>query len=545
MMQFFILQNFTRKLSRGAELHPAALRALVLLIAVAYPYLCRIGGFPHIDEGSYAFFSLIYKFNLANDQPLAALQGLSLWPLLLCWIPDLPGMPLLWYRLADLAAALVAAWLFCAILQKECGVFSYLIAFIYLSCMTDYKMVESGFKHSFFPAWACFFGAILICWKNRRQWFWAGALTAFGVLLRETFFPFALLGFAAVWKIGGFKKAFVYFLGGVLCALLVAAFIEWRAPGSLQSILIGYLDRTLIYKIQAGGIWINIDAYLFKSIILFSPALLVSIVIIAWHFLFLRQKEIQEGKISNSALWFWLCAAFIPLYETVIKIGFPYHYAQALPGLACLTGLFGRHMQWPSHKTEWQKAVAGFLTFLGALALLLAFFNLPGPASLADTARAISSFQRYEWPAEMIDRSIPLELVAALRKELPNGGTVSTNALSMFIYPAGGFLPPLSGKIDPQDHYMLGDLSRFFIQTGQDKVTLKNALIANPPDMIALLRPLSNHEPAFPEELAEVIESTGLYEKTGEIRPLEIDTGRQHADWASYDLYKLKTHAKN
>lgn len=527
--------------------HPLALRALTLLLAIAYPYLCRIGGFPHIDEGSYAFFSLVYNHNLANGQPLAPLQGLSLWPLLLCWIPELPGMPLLWFRLADMLAALLAGWLLCAIVQRECGAFSCLIAFAFLICMTDYKMVESGFKHSFFPAWACFFGAILLLRKDGGHWFLAGALTALGVLLRETFFPFALLGLAASWKIGGHAKALTYAIGGIACSLLILGCIEWLAPGSLKAIYTGYVDRSLIYKIQSGSIWINIHSYLFRSIVMFSPALLLSMAIIAWNLSFSRKNASQSAAISKAAIFFWLCACLIPLYETVIKIGFPYHYAQALPGLACLTGLYAGQIQWklPDFKSGWQKAKAFSLLFMGGAAILLAFAHLPAPAGLVQTARAAVEFQRYEWPKEMISHSIPLELVGALREKLPHGGTVSTNALSMFIYPAGGFMPPLAGKIDPRDNYMMGDLSRFYIQAGMNKAILKNAILRNPPDMIALLRPLSSHEPAFPDDIAEVIDSCGIYEKVGEIRPIEIDTGRQQADWAAYDLYRLKNLAGN
>lgn len=555
--------NYSAFLKRAGQIamalnrHPLAARSFALLVAVALPYLSRLTGYPNIDEGTYAFYAMVYNYNLAHGESLLSMQGLNLWPLLLSWLPDLPGMPILWFRLADLFAALLATWLMCAIMRRECGIFSSLIALVFLGCMMNFKIVESGFKNAFFPAWACFFGAILIIGMKPAnagsgRCFLAGFLTAFGILLRETFFPFALLGFVSIWIGGNFKKAFFYALGGIFCASFILAGIELLAPGSLASLYQGYVDRTLIYKIQNDRIWHNFSYHLYQSLKIFLPCLLFSVAVIGWNILSAAARRHMPAKaggmdkgsgVSGLKLCFWLAVSILPLYETVVKISFPYHFAQALPGLACLTAAYAGAAikKGCFEKTlDFYKKPAYCLLAAACFGVIASCAWLPDIFRLGKTVNDVAQVAAYKWPREMIEHSTTLRVVDEIHKNLPNGGTVSTNGLAQFIYPASGTLPPLSGAFDAADHYRLADLSRFFVQTGMDRERVKAALLANPPELIALLVPLGEHEPSFPEELAAIIDSTEIYEKCAVIDPEAPNSGIKHFTWGAFDIYRRK-----
>lgn len=540
-MKLVKIINISEELTDKAKKYPLVTRLAVLSLAVIYPYLCYLGGFPAMDEGVYAWTSVTYNHNLAFGQPLAPLQGFALWPLLLAWIPDLPGLPLLWFRLADMLAALLAGWLLCAILEKECGVYGNILALVVLIFLTNHHVIDNGFKNSFFPAWACFFGAVCLVFQEKMRgaygmWFFAGVLVALGVLLRETFFPFALLGIVAASRMGSFKGAIAYILGGLTLALLVIAGIELLAPGSLVSLYKGYADRAVVYGAQHWRILPNLISYGRHSLLLFSPALLLFLVTFLW---WARFKASGNDRPSSWELAFWLCVALLPLYEPIIKIGFYYHFAACLPGWAFLAALFaGQPQENLREALHNREKIAGAHLLLGSLAVLASLANLPNPSNLAQTAEVLARFPDRQWPPSLVPQSTTLQVVDKINKALPNGGTVSTNGCAFFILTAGGFTPPLSGTFDKDDNYFLSDLARFFLNIGGDKKRMKEALLANPPDVIVLMQPRGRHEPTFTPELSEVLQDTGQYEKFATVDPGFPENTVTDYTWVGYDLYR-------
>lgn len=540
-MKLVKIINISEELTDKAKKYPLVARLVVLSLAVIYPYLCYLGGFPAMDEGVYAWTSVTYNHNLASGQPLAPLQGFALWPLLLAWIPDLPGLPLLWFRLADMLAALLAGWLLCAILEKECGVYGNILALVVLIFLTDHHVIDNGFKNSFFPAWACFFGAIYLILHEKISgggvWILAGALVALGVLLRETFFPFAFLGLVASWYTASTKGAISYILGGLSLALLAIVGIELLAPGSLVSLYKGYADRAVVYGAQHWRILPNLISYGLRSLLLFSPALLLFLVTILWWAGF-KAPENARGP-SRWELAFWLCVALLPLYEPILKIGFYYHFAACLPGWAFLAALFaGQPQDNLREALHDRKKIAGALLLVGFLAVIASLASLPTPSNLVQTAEVLARFPDRHWPPSLVPHSTTLQVVDKIHKALPNGGTVSTNGCAFFILTAGGFTPPLSGTFDKDDNYFLSDLARFFLNIGGDKKRMKEALLANPPDIIVLMQPRGRHEPSFTPELTEVLQDTGQYEKFATVDPDFPENQVMDYTWVGYDLYR-------
>lgn len=541
-MKLIKILKFSEELTGKVKKYPLVTRLAVLSVAVIYPYLCYLGGFPAMDEGSYVWNSVTYNHNLASGQPLAPLQGFALWPLLLAWVPDLPGLSLLWFRLADMLAALLAGWLLCEILEKECGVYANLLALVVLIFLTNHHVIDNGFKNSFFPAWACFFGAVCLVFREKTQaayvWLFAGALVGLGVLLRETFFPFAFLGLVAAWRLGSSKGAVYYILGGVTLALLVIAGIELLAPGSVASLYKGYVDRVDVFRGQHWRIVPNLLSYGLRSPLLFSPALLLFLATFFW---WTRFKAPGNDRPSRWEIAFWLSAAVLPLYEPIIKVGFYYHFAVCLPGWAFLAALFaGQPQENLREAVQNRKNIAGALLLLEFLAVTASLASLPNPLNLAQTAEVLARFPDRQWPPSLVPRSTTLQVVDQINKALPNGGTVSTNGFGFFILTAGGFTPPLSGTFDKDDNYFLSDLGRFFLNIGGDKKRMKEALLANPPDIIVLMQPRGRHEPAFTPELTEVLHDTGQYEKIATVDPDFPENTVTDYTWAGYDIYRHK-----
>lgn len=72
---------------------------------------------------------------------------------------------------------------------------------------------------------------------------------------------------------------------------------------------------------------------------------------------------------------------------------------------------------------------------------------------------------------------------------------------------------------------------------------MKDALLANPPDMVILLKVYGEHEPAFTEELEGILAETGIYERLKpDVEPIRDKT--DHMDWTGFEFYKLNSGLK-
>lgn len=525
--------------------HPYIIRILVLLVSVCYPYFCALGGFPAIDEGLYAWITQLYHHNLASNEALAPTQGMALWPLLLAWIPSLPGLPLVWLRLADMIAALITGWLLCSIMERECGSLANVIAVVFLLCMNNYAVINNGFKNSIYPGWACLFGAISLIYnyypvQKNVLWFCAGMLVSLGILLRETFFPFAFLGLFAAFRIGGMRRALCFSLGGIVLGILVFGIIELIAPGSLESLYRGYVGRRLVYQSQSQNVLPYFLRHGAGSLQLFAPALCLAFAIISWTLIFKKGKLFDPGK--RWFFYFWLAVSFLPLCESLSKISFYYHFALMLPGMACLTAFFAGLPHFSMAEAWKMRPLPGaVLIAIGVLGLGSVCLRLPDMSAPARTLAVLHQLPHRRWPEFMIPQSTTLQVADLLNQALPAGGSVSSNCLTNFIYPASGFMPPLTGSFDPDDFNQLGDLGRFYLQTGHDGKRVLKALQDNPPDVIVLATALDEHEPCYSNELRKIILDSGQYEKFATVDPRLPNNYATNYAWFVYELYRHRS----
>lgn len=496
-----------------------------------------------MDEGFYEYMSVAYNQAISRNESFPPMQGLAFWPLLLAWIPELPGMSMLWFRLTDMAMMLIAGWLLCRILQKESSHpwYGILLAFIFLCSMTDKIVIDSGFKNSFSVSWACMFFAFSLTQDvgNRRPftWFLVGFLIAMGIALRETMFPFAFLGLISIWIGWGFRAALVYSAGGIVCAAVVISGIALIHPDNIHNIIFGYTSRVNIYLVQSYLIWEYFIKNGFQALKTFAgPVLMTSFAIIMFF-------KFPLPGINKKRALFWLAVALLPLLEPLTKIGFVYHFAVCLPGFAGLCAFLCRYTKWPSYDINIRNiklsVAPSFLALL--LACVLCLNNLPGWRTFSQSMQVISQFPSREWPDNLVQKSNTLLAAKEIKKLLPPGGTLSTNALAYFLYAVTGAHGPSFPVPDANDPHNLTCLSRTFLHMGQNVDKLAKAIMANPPDVVAVAYTHSVHEPPFTNEIIDALEKTGLYSyKTTVKEIIGPEAMKMDNVWLGYKIFSRK-----
>lgn len=491
--------------------------AAAVFFAVVLPRLAALGDFPWLDDGYHAFIAQYIQHGYALGRGFPAdITGFKLFESLFFWVWQLPGNALAWLRLADLCAAAIAGWLFCRLMLAESGnrLFGLLLAFAGLCGLNLPGAVQSGFKHSFFPAFACLFGALALARRDTNgAWLAAGGLTALGVLFRETFFPFALLGLASLLVQRKFKAFWRYALGGALGGLAVTALVALMR-GQIASIFEFYFKYGRIYGPEEGRRWQKFVENGGRALALFSPLLAVFGVALA------------GGRMvaARGRLCFWLACAILPLAEPLLKIGFLYHFTVSLPGIcgfcACVF-----------HNLRPGKLRRSELGLTACAALCMFCLLAPQFAKTQVTLQTLANWPAQGWPAALADQSTTLAAVRAAAGLAPHGSASSTG-FAYFIFPASQMLPPEAG---------LGDLSRAWIYCGYDAAKFRAMLDRNPPDVVLIAHTDADHSAIFARELTAIFASHPDY-RLEKVIPVE---SAKNYGWLGYSIYRREPQARN
>lgn len=493
---------------------------LVVIISTILPRLAALGDFPYLDDGYHAFMAQYIHHYVAtgNGFPKDVI-GYKLYELLFFWVWALPGNSLVWLRAADLAIAAIAGWLLCGLLitESRSRAVGLLLALATLAGLNYPGVIQSGFKFSFFPAYCCFFLAMKVVHAAAPyslRWFFAGALAALGVLFRETFFPFVLLGIAALVYSRNFAALLRFILGGIVTAILLTAVIS-ICRGQFYEIFEFYLVYGKVYGPEAGRRWLKFLENGGRAAVIFLPLLLLSCL----AFISLLRGNCRQ--LRARAL-FWLCAAILPLFEPLLKIGFLYHFSVCLPGLAGFCACAYRCL--PTDRIR-QRKIGVCAAGVACCFMLPPLFGHLAKASV--TWETLKAFPETGWPETLANKSTTLQAAAKIRKLIPPGGKVASTGFAYFIFPASGSLPP---KI------ALADLSRTFIYAGNNPAAFSAKLRANPPDLILIAHAEADHSEIFESELKDIIRALGKYEPACLI-PTQLD---KNYGWLGYSLYVKK-----
>lgn len=505
--------------------------ALTLFSSVLYPRFLLLGCFPGMDEGYYAWQTMHIHAFLSSGHGLPPDGAIGLYPLLLSCLAYLPGSLLIWLRLADLLCALAAGWLFILFLRALAhnNKIALLLGFIFLCAMNLEPVIDGGYKNSIFMAYIPLFLAMNLTLEQRTDPPWAGigALTAAAVLFREPLALFAFLGFGAIWTGWNFRAAFRYALGGAVTGLGVFLLIG-LARGDALSPFTAYLNAGGVYAVQTRQVLTNFLNNGQRALLYFSGPLLVAL----YGCFFLKglphaSLDKNAHQPSSRQLLFWLGAAFLPLLEPALKIGFLYHFAQCLPGLAGLSALFWRNFSFGL--TTWRQLAGSIILASAALQAILSF---PSPMRMEQAISVLKNIDSNHWQSRE-ELSNTLLAAKAIESASPTG-TLASSGFTYFLYGVTGKLPPQLGKFDPADNYRLADLARSYRAMGMNPDRLANALRQNPPDVIAVGYAVEEHEPDFFPGVLEGVRKSGLYEEIAVVEP----DRRKNYGWLGYIIFR-------
>ncbi len=485
----------------------------VVLLCVVLPRALALGFYPYMDEGFYAYWARVIWQSLAAGRGLPDEGFLVLYPALLSWCWALPGKALVWLRSADMILAAVSGFLLCRTLFRESGGFiaALVIGAVSLAAADIPPVIQAGFRNSIAAAFIPLLLALECC-RAPSAWgeLAAGALTAVAVLLREPFAVFAVWGFLALLIGRGPRPAMRFAASGLLVgAIILLCVFALRGSFGLVNV---YATAGDIYAADANLVRYNFFHYLERVPRFFGGALLLAL----GALILSARRDRQERQWTRGL--FWLGATLLPLAEPALKIGFPYHFAVSLPPLAGLTAWAWRAVGTP---TRLRQALVGLVCALACLLSLQQLFLFRDYNSPGLTARTLAAPGPF-WPDD--GRSNTVAAAARLRELAPQGGTVSVNNFSYFLYPASGLMPPSTS---------LSDLTRTYIAAGRNGDAFLRALKATPPDVIALGRAESLHTASFTPEIGALLEESGLYRPAGRLPSVD---GANYG-WLGYEFY--------
>lgn len=475
--------------------------ASVVLLCVVLPRISGLSSFPTTDEGFYAYYAMRMADSLSSGRGLPSDGFLMIYPLVTSWIFKLQLNPIVLLRLADLLVSAAAGALLVVALQRESRsvLFASVLSAIFLLTMNWAGFVQNGYKNSIFLAYIPLLWALILSQgplpHGNRRLLAIGALVAIGVLIREPFAGFAMVAVIATWIRLGFRSALTLAVGGCATALLIVIPLV-LLRGNPAELVDAYLS--------AGGMFDSVKDQRYLQFIGSAKsfyqgsklALLLSAVSLALLLIFSRSSG---DKSTRQRLLFWLAVTAVPLVEPALKIGFPYHFASALPGFAGLCAL------------AWSKTPVRRASIPCITAMSMAFFFSSHTEliwklrALPQTAESARSVATTDWPKETHASSNYLIAADMIRAASASGGHLSVSGFMFPLFPLTGRLPPTSE---------LADLTLTLIELDMDGDALLAALKTCPPDVV-----MTTTRTEWPGAsiIEDVVSRSGLYERFGTV----------------------------
>ena len=233
----------------------------------------------------------------------------------------------------------------------------------------------------------------------------------------------------------------------------------------------------------------------------------------------------KKSVLMNRA-YFWLLMALIPLIEPTFKVGFEYHFAQCLPGLARLSAMGWRYI----NNNESKRVNTSSLLILGLMSLIVIvptvnrtviksnFIYTPSVA--IERITMLDSFRG----KQTIERSQYLIAAAKIYELSREDSTLAVSGFWQPVYPLTDLLPPT---------YDLCCLSRLYKSLDFDEERLIQTIKKHRPTIIILDTPYTTSQED--SHISDIIEKINLYNKVAVIpKNLAINYG-----WWSVIIYRL------
>ena len=486
---------------------------------------------PEPDGGLYTFFSQYFYTKLSNGEPIGPGYPVALYSLMTSWIFSLEVNQYVALRWIDLCLAIIASILFFKIIEKESGsiLFTTVLVGTLLLVMNNHSFVLYGFRNSIWAAYVPLFLALLISQKTNSQnqylFFLIGGLVTLGVLLREPFLFFYLVGAIAILLNYGLKIFFKYLIGSAILGFSVLfALIILRGGASPLIIIESYIgfagamqdltDELLVSNFFKNGL-IAIKAYWFGiTISLFSTIYILKLIF--------KNKKL----INIKRLIFWSTLAIIPIVEPLLKLGFDYHFINCIPGLAGISAMGWKYLSINESKLIKKYVMIGFifLSIFGSLPNFIKTINMnvykqKNVVSNAYNHLSENNFSKME-TIVLSNYLIAADMIKHLSRE---NSTLATAGFAQVLYPLTGLLPPT---------FKLMDLRMLYQSINWNEDKLVNILKKEKPTIIF---PTSQMLPGI-KNLTRAIARTNLYERVA----IVSYSPEVYYKSISGDIYRLK-----
>jgi len=506
---------------------------LVAIFTTGYLRVHWIPFLPESDGGNYTFFAQYIYSKISSGQNIDASMPIALYSLMTSWLYGFEINQFIALRWIDLCLALTASILFFKVIEKESGSILFTIVSVatLLLIMNDYSLVMYGFRNSIWAAYVPLFLALLISQNSSKKsyysFYFIGALVSFGVLLREPFLVFFILGGFATLFAYGWKVLVKYIVGSVILGF-TALIILIMLRGTENPLIIieaytSFIEANKFEELRTSYFFANgismIKIYWFGIIL----ALISSIYILK---LYLTDKKF----ISIRRFSFWLALALIPIIEPALRLGFTYHFANCIPGLVGILA-----MTWKYISLNQSKNIQKYL-----LIAVYVFFIYGSYPNISKTLsidvyqkeNAVINAYKQLWKnnyneKEIIKLSNFLIASDMIKKLSSKNSTLATAGFATPLYPITGLLPP---------SFDLYDLRGLYSRLNWDEDKLVKILKEQKPTIIM---PTKQILPGMPN-LTRAIQMTGLYERVA----IVSYSPNVYYKSITGDIYRLKSFKK-
>ncbi len=481
---------------------------IVAIFTTGYLRVHWITFLPEPDSGLYTYFSQYFYTTLSNGENIAPSYPVALYSLITSWVFSLEINQYMALRWIDLCLATIASILFFKVIEKESGsiLFSTITVATVLLVMNNYSFILYGFRNSIWASYVPLFLALLISQKTNSQnqylFYLIGGFATFGVLLREPFLFFYIVGGIAILLAYGWKNFSKYLIGSAILGFTTLfILIMLRGGGSPLIIIESYLgfadsmqdltDELLISNFFKNSL-IAIKAYWFGIILSFISAMYILK-------LYFRDKNL----VSISRFYFWLALALVPIIEPITKLGFDYHFINCIPGLVGISAVGWKYINLNESKIVKKYIMTGLISLyiFGMSPNISKTLNI----NVYHKENVISNSFNQLWnnsynKIENIRLSNYL-IAADMIKHLSNkDSTLAVAGFAQVLYPLTGLLPP---------SFKLMDLRTLYLSLNWNEDKLVNILMEEKPTIIF---PTSQLLPGI-KNLTRAIARTNLYER--------------------------------
>jgi len=481
---------------------------------------------PETDGGINTFVNQFIYSNMSNGNKLNGIMPLHLYSHLTAWVYSLNINQYMLLKVIDGFVAVLASILFFKVILKESGSIFLTVALIIplLIEMNQPEIMGYGFKNSIWISYVPLFSALLV-WqnssiKNNFSFYLIGALVALGVLFREPFFLIFIFTAVSILRGYGWRMLLKYLVGSGVLGLSIIMFILLIRRGELIGIINSYFvlgGGLSDYSTDILPLFFGWIKYSIKANWLLCIMSSISI------FYIVKLYFTDTKLINANRFYFWLGIALLPLLEPILKLGFPYHIYNCIPGLAGLIAMTWKYTN--INKSKLSNKLSKLIITLMSLVVILPTINkiinaetIYGPS----TAIALVNYNSYRSKFN-IESNGYLIAAAKIYNLSREDSSLVVSGHMQALYPLTGLLPPT---------YELNDLRTLYSSLNFNKDKLGKIIEKYRPTLIMT----SNLSGKGEKDLPGIIEKTNLYMKVAIIeKNISINYG-----YKAGTIYRLK-----